>query len=265
MRAHLVQMDIVWESPEANYRKVDEMLGGCSVQPGDLVVLPEMFDTGFSLRTEVTADRNGKTLGFVRGLAQRLGATVQGGLTRAGAGTDDKATNRAVVFDPGGAQIADYAKVHPFGFGREPERFVGGDDIVIYPWAGDEGRTTVAPSICYDLRFPELFRRQTVLGAEVLALGANWPDARQAHWRALAIARAIENLAFMLAVNRAGSDPHLSYAGGTIAVGPKGEVLGELGAEEGVLSVTLDLPGLREWRAQFGALGDIRVLDMPAG
>jgi omega-amidase len=109
------------------------------------------------------------------------------------------------VFGAGGKLLAEYAKVHPFTFGREPEAFEGGDGVVTYAWGG----LTVCPAVCYDLRFPELFRHGLMRGAEVFCLGANWPDARQAHWRALAMARAIENQAFVLAVNRVGRDPHL--------------------------------------------------------
>jgi predicted amidohydrolase len=126
----------------------------------------------------------------------------------------------------------------------------------------------VCPAICYDLRFPELFRLGLLKGAEVYALGANWPDARQAHWRALLIARAIENQAFVLGVNRTGRDPHLNYAGGSIAVGPQGEVLGELAAEEAVLSVEIAPREVHAWREKFPAWKDGKLLaqggqDMP--
>jgi omega-amidase len=119
----------------------------------------------------------------------------------------------------------------------------------------------VAPAICYDLRFPELFRTATLKHhTGVFALGACWPVSRQHHWRALAIARAIENQAYMLAVNRTGRDPKLEYAGGTIAVTPKGDVLGELGPEPGVLSVPVNPREVRRWREKFPALGDVRLV-----
>jgi omega-amidase len=118
----------------------------------------------------------------------------------------------------------------------------------------------VCPAVCYDLRFPELFRIGLSKGAEAFAIGANWPEARQAHWRTLLIARAIENQAFVLGVNRTGSDPALRYAGGTIAVGPRGEVLGELEAEEGVLSTGVDVSEMRKWREVFPAWRDGRLM-----
>ncbi len=257
MRAHLVQFDIAWEDRRANHDRVGALLERAGVGRADLVVLPEMFDTGFSLNIEKTADGDGATLAFLTGLARDRGVYVQGGRTvRAGA----RATNRAPVIDPDGRLLVEFAKIHPFSLGREPERFDGGTDVVTYLWGSDPHALTVCPAICYDLRFPELFRVGLLKGAEMYALGANWPDARQAHWRALLIARAIENQAFVLGVNRTGRDPNLNYVGGSIAVGPRGDVLGELGAEEGVLSVEIDPGEVRTWREKFPAWRDIKLM-----
>lgn len=258
MRAHLVQFDIRWEDKPANFARVREMLAGISVASNDLILLPEMFDTGFSLNVERTADDS--TLTFLQDLARTRAAYVQGGRTVHDS-VKGRATNRAPVIAPTGEVIFEYAKIHPFSFGREAERFDGGDAVLVYQWEG----TCVCPAICYDLRFPELFRIGLMRGAEVFTLGANWPDARQSHWRTLLLARAIENEAIVLGVNRTGRDPHLNYVGGSIAVGPKGEVLGELGEEEAVLSVELDIDSVRSWRARFPAWRDIRLLNQEKG
>lgn len=261
MRAHLVQLDMAWEAPEENFRRVGRLLDGTDIGAGDLVLLPEMFATGFSLNTEVTADKGGVTLRFLQGLAEDLGCWVQGGRT-----VHDchcaKADNRMSVLSPEGALVREYTKVHPFSFGREPERFAGGERVETWEWTAGGSRAVVCPAICYDLRFPELFRIGAVRGAEVFALGACWPAARAGHWRALAIARAIENQGVVLAVNRTGNDPHLAYCGGTIAVDAKGEVLGELGDEPGVLSVEVDVAAVREWRGVFPALQDVRLREI---
>ncbi|OAB62619.1 hypothetical protein AY599_08100 [Leptolyngbya valderiana BDU 20041] len=267
MRAHLVQLDIVWEDREANFARVDRLLDGVDVGSGDLVLLPEMFDSGFSLNTETTAD-DGTTQRWLAQLADDLGAVVIGGRTVAGCanGGCDKATNHATVFAPGvdGGEprlLCDYAKIHPFTYGRESEKFVGGKHVETFGWTSGDASLTVCPTICYDLRFPELYRIGLEKGAEVYTCIANFPAARQSHWRALAIARAIENQAFMLAVNRRGDDPHVAYAGGTIAVDGKGEIIGELGEDEAVLTVDLDVPAFRAWRAEFPAWKDGRLLD----
>ncbi|MFG0242605.1 MAG: nitrilase-related carbon-nitrogen hydrolase [Phycisphaerales bacterium JB054] len=261
MRAHLVQLDMAWEAPEENFRRVGRLLDGTDIGPGDLVLLPEMFATGFSLNTEVTADKGGVTLRFLQELAEDLGCWVQGGRTVHDCHCT-KADNRMSVLSPEGALVCEYTKVHPFSFGREPERFAGGDRVETWEWTAGGERAVVCPAVCYDLRFPELFRIGAVRGAEVFALGACWPAARASHWRALAIARAIENQGVVLAVNRTGNDPHLAYAGGTIAVDAKGEVLGELGEEPGVLSVGVDIAAVREWREVFPALKDVRLREI---
>ncbi|MEL6497217.1 MAG: nitrilase-related carbon-nitrogen hydrolase [Planctomycetota bacterium] len=254
MKAHMFQLDLAWEDREANFRLVDQAADAAGIEPGDLIVLPELFDSGFSLNVAHTADGDGATLGFLTDLAVRLDVTVHGSRTvSAGNG---RATNRATIAGSSGELLCEYSKVHPFTFGKEPEAFDGGNSVETYDWHG----LSVCPAVCYDLRFPELFRRGLAKGAEVFVLGANWPDARQHHWRTLAIARAIENQAFVLAVNRTGRDPHLNYAGGTIAVGPMGEVLGELGAEPGVLSVAIDAGAVRSWRDTFPAWRDMKLL-----
>mgnify|MGYP001049822170 CR=1 FL=1 len=266
MKAHLVQFDIAWEDRHENFRRVRGLLERARVERGDLVVLPEMFDTGFSFNLDRTADRDGATLAFVRELARELGATVHGGRSVVGPG--GRGLNRATIAGPDGELLVEYDKIHPFSYGKESEFFTGGSRVVTYTWmraagssvAGGDERVTVCPAVCYDLRFPELFRAGLLAGAEAYALGANWPASRASHWRALLIARAIENQAFVFGVNRCGNDPHLSYAGGSIAVGPKGEVLGELGAEERVLSVEVDMRTLREWREVFPAWRDVRLV-----
>lgn len=262
LRAHLVQSDIVWEGRRANFDLIERMLAEAagSIHAGDLVVLPELFDTGFSFNLPVTADRDGATLGFIRSLARKLRVTVQG--SRTVIGPDGRGRNRCSVADPSGVLVCEYDKIHPFSFGRETEFFSGGEGVRVFAIeAGSPAdATVVCPAICYDLRFPELFRHGMRLGAEVFALGANWPAPRKLHRRALGVARAIENQAYMLCVNRAGRDPHLDYAGGSYAVDPKGEVIGELGEAPGVLSVPLDLPGLRNWRRDFPACRDARLI-----
>jgi omega-amidase len=272
MRAHLVQLDMAWEDRQANFDKVDRLLGASDISAGDLVLLPEMFDSGFSMNTALTADVENLTLEFLKGLGKERGIFVIGGRTvlpgnvgcrmsDVGCSEAGMAHNRAVVAGPAGEVVAEYSKVHPFTFGREGEHFVGGSEVVTFDWqAGGEERLKVCPVVCYDLRFPELFRLGLLQGAEAFAVIANWPRVRQLHWRSLLVARAIENQAFVLGVNRTGKDPGLEYAGGSIAVGPQGEVLGELGAEEGVLSVELNADDLRSWREKFPAWKDLRLM-----
>lgn len=259
--AHLVQPDIAWEDHEENYARTRRLLAAADIRPGDLVLLTEMFDTGFSVEFEKTADVDARTLGFLRTLASELRVTLQG--SRTVIGPDGRGRNRFSILGPDGALLAEYDKVHPFSLGRttEAERFTSGGEVVTYAWThAPDHSVVVCPAICYDLRFPELFRIGMLKGAELFALGANWPTSRQAHRRALDIARAIENQAFVLDVNRTGNDPALAYSGGTIAIGPRGDILGELGDAPGVLSVGIDIKDARDWRRTFPATRDHRLI-----
>jgi len=255
--AHLVQLDIAWERPEANHAAVARLLASTTPAPGDLVLLPEMFATGFSFNVPVTAD-GGATLAFVQSIADAHGVTVLAGRTVVLGGV---ARNVTSVVAPGG-RVAEFAKIHPFQ--KESEHFEPGHDVITFPWAA--AGLAVCPAICYDLRFPEVFRRGLLLGAEVFAVGACWPDVRQAHWRALLVARAIENQAYVLGCNRVGMDPlppiagGSRYIGGSIVVSPTGAIAGELGDSEGVLSVEIDPAALRDWRSRFSAWRDMRLL-----
>lgn len=254
MQAHLVQLDIAWEDRDANIAAVERLLSSAPIEPGDLVVLPELFDSGFSLNIDTTNDADNATARAIAGLASRYRVTLHG--SRTVIGGDGRGRNQAYVCGPEGAVLAVYEKIHPFSFGREPERFSGGSEVMTYPWLAGGESLRICPAVCYDLRFPELFRAGLALGAECYVLGANWPSARAGHWRALCIARAIENQAFVIAVNRAGADPHLEYAGGSLVVDPKGTVLLELGDTELVGSVTIVPETLRQWRASFPAWKD---------
>jgi len=264
---HLVQMDISWEQPQANHARAAALLAQASLTPGDLILLPEMFATGFSFNVQTTADANGSTLRFLLDLAARTGCYVQGGrtvTTAVGAAAASRARNIMSVVGPKSGVdqpegiLCEYTKMHLFQ--GEREKFEPGAHAAVWDWPATGLR--VAPAICYDLRFPEVFGASLRLGAEMFAIGACWPSVRLAHWRALNIARAIENQAYVAAVNRVGDDPTnpgapaagaLHYGGCSMVVSPMGEVLGEEWEKECVLSVKINAAAVREWRGKFGA------------
>jgi omega-amidase len=260
MHAHLLQYDIIWEDKLANHALVSELIGSTKIKAGDLIVLPELFDVGFTLNTEVAIDIFGSTLEYLKNLANSTGCLIHG--SRACKHPVlAKAINCATIAKPCEDEpICEYTKIHPFSFGRETEAYAGGDEIKTYEWTVGTQKLRICPAICYDLRFPELFRLGVQNGAQAFVLGANWPSHRIAHWRALCIARAIENQAFVIAVNRTGNDPHLPYCGNSIVVDPKGQVISELGDEQTVLSVEIDPKIAEDWRATFPALDDIKLI-----
>src|SRR6185436_18131616 len=134
---HLIQMDMVWEDKTANYRKAESLISRASPDPGDLVLLPEMFDTGFSFNTDRTADHDGATLKFLSELARDHAIFIHGARTVHPRG-QTHARNHATIVDPTGTVLADYAKIHPFSLGKEHERFQGGSEVLTWQW-GREG------------------------------------------------------------------------------------------------------------------------------
>lgn len=247
------QPDIAWEDKPANFAHVRRLLSSASIKPGALVVLPEMFATGFSMHVDTIAEApDGETFAFLAGLARDLQCFVVGGVVTRSA--DHRGSNEAAVFGPEGTLLARYAKLHPFSYAGETKHYASGEAVAVLEWH----EFALAPFVCYDLRFPEIFRRAVRSGANVMAVIANWPEPRHAHWVALLKARAIENQSYVVGVNRAGSDPHVAYAGGSLILGPRGEVLAEAGRDAQVISAEIELAPLVEYRQQFPALEDIR-------
>lgn len=253
MRVVNVQLDIAWEDKAANFRRVRELLDASPPPANSLIVLPEMFATGFSMNVAGIAEpADGETAAFLSELARDTGCTVVGGVvTRAG---DGRGLNQAIVCDPAGDEIARYTKIHPFSYAGEDEHYAAGDQVCVFPWAG----MNVGVFICYDLRFPEVYRHAVRAGAEVLVTIASFPASRHAHWRALNIARAIENQAWVAACNRCGNDPNARYRGGSLIVDPRGEVVAEGGDGEACVAGDADADAVARYRAEFPALADMR-------
>jgi omega-amidase len=279
-----IQLDIAWEDPEANRAKVRALLGASPPPRGSLVALPEMFSTGFSMNVQrIAEDEIGATHRFLRETAKQYGVYLVGGLvTRAGRGGAGKGRNEAVVADPDGKIIARYQKIHPYAPGGEAEHYQAGKTIELFDWRDSLARETgadasanvdadasadlranpprVAPLICYDLRFPELFRDAMLKSAKVFVVIASWPSPRVEHWVTLLRARAIENQAYVLGVNRCGSDPFLPYPGRSLIVDFRGEVLADAGDRESVIAAPVDPAALDAYRAQLPFLADARML-----
>lgn len=249
MRVLGVQLDIAWEDKKANHAKVRALLTKSPPPRDALVVLPEMFSTGFSMEARKIAEGPAReTEAFLAG----LGTHALGGVVNLG--PDGRGRNEAVAFGPDGAPLARYAKIHPFSYGEETKHYSGGKEIVLFSCGGFR----VAPFVCYDLRFPEIFRAAARKGAQLFCVIANWPEPREAHWLALLKARAIENQAYVVGVNRCGRDPKLAYSGRSQIIGPKGDVLADAGTAEGVFGAEIDLAPLLEWRRTFPALADMK-------
>ncbi len=253
MKIACVQYDIAWEDPYANYATVRSMLGASGLPPGSLAILPEMFSTGFSMNVAGIDDGpTQETQQVIADFACRMGIYLIGGVVTRG--SDGRGRNQAVVCDPSGAIIARYHKMQPFSPGGESQHYTAGDDIVLFQW----NRFTVCPLICYDLRFPEIFRSAVRRGANLFVVIASWPQTRLSHWIALLRARAIENQAYVAGVNRIGNDPKYSYNGGSLIIDPRGEILADAGSSPGMISADVDFDGLTTYRSELPFLEDIR-------
>jgi omega-amidase len=252
MNVLLVQLDLTWEDPEANYQAARRLLARRTDLEGSLIVLPEMFATGFSMNVEaVVAGEPSRTESVIAELAMTHRATVVGGLGQRS--TNGKGANLAIVVDPEGRRIAEYSKIHPFTYGGEDDHYDRGDAITTFDWAGIK----VCPFVCYDLRFPEVFRAGVAQGAELFCVIANWPIRRAMHWVTLLQARAIENLAYVVGVNRCGTDPSFTYPGRSLVADPHGIIIADAADRETVVSCEVDATVVREWRQAFPALDDI--------
>ncbi|EST26546.1 hypothetical protein N566_23765 [Streptomycetaceae bacterium MP113-05] len=226
----------------------------------DLVVLPELWPVGafdherFGAEAESAAD--GPTAAVMSAAARAADVWLHAGSVVERA-PDGALFNTSLVFAPDGALAATYRKIHRFGFDRgEAVLMSAGTE----PVTVDHPAAPLGLATCYDLRFPELFRRLVDAGARAFVVPAGWPEARAGHWSLLSRARAVENQAYVLACGTAGSHAGVPQAGRSLIVDPWGEVLAEAeDAEEQVITATLDLAEVGRIRDTFPALKD-RVL-----
>jgi len=253
MKIFGLQFDIVWENKPANFATVRKLLAAARPEEGSLVILPEMFATGFSMNVDATSDSESReSQEFLRAEAMRRELYLMGGIVeRDGTG---RGINQSVTYGPDGREVARYTKMRTFTPGGESDKYARGSSISLFEWNG----FTVAPFICYDLRFPELFRDAMSRGANLFAVVASWPSPRIEHWTVLARARAIENQAYFAGVSRSGSDPYFSYLGRSLIVDPRGRVLSEGGAEECLIGAQVDIESLNAYRAELPFLCDFQ-------
>jgi len=249
-----LQFDIEWENKRANFATVRRLLEQAKPERDSLVALPEMFASGFSMNTVAIAEaRGGETEVFLAQVAKEFGVTIIGGV--AVRDRDAQARNEALVFSSSGELICCYDKQRPFTPGAEDQHYAAGGKGAVFDWQG----CTVSPFICYDLRFPELFRAVAAkYRPELFLVIANFPAKRLSHWIQLLRARAIENQAYVLGVNRIGADPFYTYGGHSLVVDPLGEIVANAGENEGVVRAALDLENLAKYRTGLPFLDDLK-------
>jgi predicted amidohydrolase len=251
MKVLCAQLDIVWQDSAENLRRLQARLQQTASGSCDVLVLPELFHCGFSMEAEQVAQaRQGNVYQALSTLARQQQVYVVAGMALRG--DVGEIYNAALVFDRQGNELACYAKNRLFSLAGEGRSYQAGREAVVFEVDG----TPCSVFICYDLRFPELFR-QVIPRAELIFVLANWPDSRQRHWEVLLQARAIENQCFVVGVNRSGTDGNaLHYVGGSMVVDPLGQVLCQLPDAPCLETVEIDLRQVDRVRSQFPFLAD---------
>ena len=242
-----IQSNLIWEEKPANLRLLEQKINSLE-EKTEIIVLPEMFNTGFSMKPELHAETmDGESVEWMKRISRENGIILTGSLMIEEAG---KYFNRLVWMLPNG-QYGYYDKRHLFAFGEEDKHYKPGNKRLIASVKGWK----INLLVCYDLRFPVWARQQpNESGAEydVLIYVANWPERRSHAWKTLLCARAIENQCYVVGVNRVGSDANnIYYSGNSLVIDPLGQVLYHMADEEDVNTVILQKDLLEEVRTKF--------------
>jgi len=254
-RISIVQQPLVWHDAAANRAHFDAVLRPLAGAT-DLAVLPEMFTSGFTMNPEKYAEAaGGETRAWLLAKATELDAAVGGSVAVSDNG---RFFNRFMLATPDG-EVHQYDKRHLFRMGGEHRHYSAGGHALIVEWRG----ARLCPLVCYDLRFPVWCRRRPELEYDIALFVASWPAARRHAWSTLLRARAIENQAFVVGVNRVGADGGGNvYVGDSAVVDFMGQPVIELTDQPQVVTVPIDLQGLRAWRDKFPAHLDADAFSM---
>lgn len=253
MKIALLQLNILEKNKPQNVAH-GLQLAAQAAKEHDLIVLPEVWTTGYSLgHLDVEAEESASpVLADLQAIAKREACAIVAGsvpMRREGV-----VYNTSVAIDTDGKIVNMYDKVHLFGLFNEERFFAPGNNFDVYDLAG----VCCGSTICYDLRFPELYRHLALQGAKIIFCPAEWPEARGDIWRLLAQARAAENHIFVVAVNAAGTFKGAPFYGHSMVIAPSGKILAEAGMDEEIISCEIDLTQIDKVRARLNALADVR-------
>ena len=258
LKLSLLQQPLHWHQPEANLATFEELIWQVSDEQPDVIVLPEMFTTGFTMEAaQVAEPMNFKTMRWMQQMAAQMKAAITGSfIVKEGRPLQPLYFNRLFWVLPDGTYHT-YDKRHLFRMADEHHTYTAGQEKLIVHWKG----WRICPMVCYDLRFPVWSRNTATtdgtMAYDLLLYVANWPAARVGAWDVLLQARAVENLCYVAGVNRTGQDDKgIDYNGHSKVVGPRGEILADLGQEATIASCTLSKEGLNRLRTKFPAYLD---------
>ena len=252
MKIALVQYSPAWEDKEINKKKILSLIQ--DITGVELFIFPEMTLTGFTMKSEEMSETiQGESFRFFSSIAKDKSANIFAGIIER---RNIRIYNTLIHIRPDGNLLKLYRKVHPFSYSAENEHY----DAGAKPAMTKIKKWKVGLTICYDLRFPELFRKYGKKRAYLIVNIANWPDTRIEHWRTLLKARAIENQCYVAGINRVGKDPKLNYVGYSSVFDPMGKEIVAVENEEKVIIVELDKNYVNEVREKFPFLDDIKLI-----
>lgn len=247
-----IQTDLAWENKEANLRMLEDKIRNLA-EPTEIVILPEMFPTGFSMRpADLAETMDGETVNWMKEISARYKIVLAGSVIIE---EDGNYYNRFIWMLPNG-QYGIYDKRHRFAFAGEDQFYTAGNKRTIASVKGWK----INLQVCYDLRFPVWARQQNSINEagepvpeyDVLIYVANWPERRSHAWKTLLCARAIENQCYVIGVNRVGKDGNdIYHSGNSMVIDPLGEVLYHMADEEDIFTITLQREHLENVRAKF--------------
>ncbi len=255
MKIASIQLNIEWEDKEVNFRRSEIFTERAKSDNCNVIVFPETFNSGFSMNVKTIGEvPNGETFDHLSQLAKKYNISIIGGYAEST--NSGKGRNIALVLDSDGRTLAKYSKNHPFSYVDEHKYYEPGDSQSIFEIDG----TSSSVFICYDLRFPELFRK-VAKQVSVIFVIANWPLARQEQWESLLKARAIENQCFIVGVNRIGTDGNeLTYGGGSNVFDPLGNMLSRGGSTQEYIVTEINESEVTEVRRKFPFLKDMKYI-----
>ena len=248
IKSAIIQFDVRRGDVTWNVKTVKRRIGAVAEQGARLVVLPEMWSTGFAnKRLQDLSETTPQILEDLSGMAKERRLTIVGSMPEKVRG---RVYNTAYVIDRDGSVAGTYRKVHLFSLTGEHRHFKAGRKAVV----ATTSLGTIGLMICYDLRFPELCRSLALGGAQMVVVLAQWPTVRVAHWDILLRARAVENQLFVFGANRCGSDADIVYAGHSRIISPYGEILARAGKQSATLLATIDLRAVQQARKNMPCL-----------
>ncbi|MFC1978437.1 nitrilase-related carbon-nitrogen hydrolase [Chloroflexota bacterium] len=252
----MIQLNTAWHAKEANYKKTESLIQDASSKQCEVAVLPEMFNTGYSMEIEeIGEELLGKTSEFLRRVAAKYNTAIIAGYPVLGA--DGKGRNAAIAVDEKGNIIGTYFKMYSFSYADEHLHYKSGKAPVVFNIRGAKASVF----ICYELRFPEVFR-VVAKRVDCIFVIANWPSTRIDHWNALLAARAIENQCYVVGVNRTGIDANgLNYPGNSHVFSPSGQDICTGNSRDELVIADIDLSHVAKVRGEFPFLSDMRISD----